>query len=90
MPASTGDSRDANYIFRRSKRLRDLSAKVYLMHTRTTPLDEINACDVQIPRTYEEAMRSTFAAYWRKAIEEEIEALRKEVSLYRPLYLMGK
>ena len=77
VPASTGDSRDANYIFRRSKRLRDLSAKVYLMHTRTTPLDEINASDVPIPRTYEEAMRSTFAAYWRKAIEEEIEALKK-------------
>jgi hypothetical protein len=43
------------------------------MHTRTTPLDEINACDVPIPRTYEEAMRSTFREYWKKAIDEEIE-----------------
>ena len=73
MPASTGDSRDANYNFRRSKRLRDLSAKVFLMHTKTTPLDEINACDVPIPRTYKEAMRSAFREYWKKAIDEEIE-----------------
>jgi hypothetical protein len=47
------------------------------MHTRTTPLDEINACDVPIPRTYEEAMRSTFREYWKKAIDEEIEGLKK-------------
>ena len=68
MPASTRD-----YKFRRSQRLRDLSAKVLLMHTRTTPLDEINVCDVLIPRT----MRSTFREYWKKAIEEEIEGLKK-------------
>ena len=77
MPASKGDSRKANYNFRRSKRLRDLSANVLLRHTKTTPLDEINACDVPIPRTYEEAMRSTFREYWKKTIDEEIEGLKK-------------
>ena len=75
MPASTGDSRDGNYDFRRSKRLRDLSAKVLLIHTRTIPFDEINACDVPIPRTYEEAMSSTLREYWKK--EEEVEGLKK-------------
>ena len=29
------------------------------------------------PRTYEEAMRSSFRQYWIKAIEEEIAALKK-------------
>jgi len=77
VPASKGDSRDANYNFRRSKRLRHLSTQIHLMHTRKDPLDEINACDVPIPRTYEEAMRSSFRHYWIKAIEEEIEALKK-------------
>jgi len=78
VPASTGDSRDGNYNFRRSKRLRLLSTKVFLLHTKKDPLnEEINACDVPIPRTYEEAMRSSFRQYWIKAIEEEIAALKK-------------
>jgi hypothetical protein len=78
VPASTGDSIDGNYNFRRSKRLRQLSTKVFLMNTKKDPLNkEINACDVPIPRTYEEAMRSSFRQYWIKAIEEEIAALKK-------------
>ena len=78
VPASTGDSRDGNYNFRRSKRLRLLSTKVFLLHTKKDPLnEEINACDVPIPRTYEEAMRSSFRQHRIKSIEEEIAALKK-------------
>jgi hypothetical protein len=90
VPASEGDSRDSNYNFRRSKRLRDLTEKVHMFYTKTDPLDELNAADIPIPKSFEEAMRSSFSKFWKASNEEEINALKKGGLLKYLFYPKGK
>ncbi|KAE8988917.1 hypothetical protein PR001_g21911, partial [Phytophthora rubi] len=58
-----------------SKNRRKLQGPRYSLDPHDT--SRLHARDVPIPRTYRMAMRSLYAAYWKAAMDEELESLRR-------------
>ena len=75
MPAHVDARHDANFAARRSKRLRELTKKVFQINLRTDRIEEIEIDKVPIPNSHPEAMRSTFAKFWADAEQSERKGL---------------
>jgi len=75
VPAHADARHDANFAARRSKRLRELTKKVFQINLRTDRIEEIEIDKVPIPNSHPEAMRSTFAKFWADAEQCERKGL---------------